>query len=692
MDNPKLRKLFQKFLHGADYAYEQWLDSPEILADDFRLMKAAHCNVMSIGMFSWVLLEPEEGRYDFSWLDRLMDELAENDIGAMLGTPSASPPIWLSKQYPETRRVNAQGQRQPHKVRQNFCYTSPIYREKVNQINQLLAERYQNHPALLLWHVSNEYGGYGGVQCHCDLCYSAFKEWLKNHYSTLDALNHAWWTTFWGNRYTDWDQIEPVDEHGHGLMLDWKRFMSDQALDFYKAETVPLRTITPSIPITTNFMRPDASLDYWRFAEHVDVISWDSYPLWHHGDDVSTAIETSFYHDLHRSYKQGLPFLLMESTPSVTNWQGISRLKKPGAHKLSSLHAVAHGANSVQYFQWRQSRGGWEKFHGAVMTHLNSPDTRVFRDVSEVGLTLERLSEGVATTNSASVAVLYDFENGWALNNAQIPRSVGKDYQKTCYAHYAPFWQQGVTVDVINADADLTGYKIVIAPMLYLMQAGLAERIEAFVQAGGVFVSTYLSGMVDDSDLCFLNGYSPALRRTLGIYSEEIDALTDEQEGTIRFCEGNTLQLGGLYPFSQYAELVHLETATTVAAYDSEFYVGYPAITVNAHGKGKAYFMAARTDDSLLRDFYGAIIQSEKIARALQSPLPTGVTAQVRENDQQRFVFLMNFTEESKQIELDAEHFADVLTGEVIGQSLTLSPYDIRILRTPDDRGDTQSM
>ena len=681
MENQRLENLFKKFRHGADYNYEQWLDSPDILEDDFRLMKESHCNVMSVGIFSWAMLEPEEGHYDFSWLDQLMDMLAANEIGAILATPSAAPPAWLSKKYPETRRVNAQGQREPHKGRQNFCYTSPIYREKVNQIDRQLAERYQNHPALLLWHVSNEYGG---VQCHCDLCYSAYRDWLKNRYGDLDTLNHAWWTTFWSHRYTEWDQIEPVDETTHGLMLDWQRFTSDQALDFYIAETAPLRAITPNIPITTNFMRPDVALDYWRFAEHIDVISWDSYPRWHQGDDVLTAIETAFYHDLHRSYKQGLPFLLMESTPSVTNWQGISRLKKPGAHKLTSLQAVAHGSNSVQYFQWRQSRGAWEKFHGAVMTHLNSSDTRVFRDVTNVGSVLQKLSDILPSTNHASVAVIYDYENGWALNNAQIPRTLGKNYQATCHAHYAPFWQQGVTVDVINAQADLSPYKIVIAPMLYMMRAGLAERIEAFVQAGGVFVTTYLSGMVDDSDLAFINGYPPALRRTLGIYSEEIDALTDEQQGTVEFCEGNDLNLSGTYGFHQYAELIHPEKATMIAAYSSEFYAGYPAVTVNRHGAGKAYFIAARTDDALLADFYGKLIDSEKISRALPGVLPIGVSAQVRETGEKQFLFLMNFTDQLQKVELGDRHFTDLVTGSPMEDLVTLYPYDIRILSSPN--------
>jgi beta-galactosidase len=676
MEPQRTQKLFQKLWHGADYNYEQWLEMPDILADDFRLMRLAHCNIMSVGIFSWAMLEPEEGHYDFKWLDELMDRLHENNMYANLATPSAAPPAWLSREYPETRRINEYGIREPHRGRQNFCYTSPIYREKVAAINKQLVEHYKNHPALLMWHISNEYGG---VQCHCDLCYNAFHEWLKARYGDLETLNQAWWTTFWSHRYTAWEQIEPVDGSMQGLLLDWKRFTSDRALDFFLAECVPLREITPDIPITTNFMMPDVGLNYWDFAKHLDVICWDSYPRWHQTDDLITAMQTAFYHDLHRSYKQGQPFLLMESTPSVTNWQGISRLKKTGAHTLTSLQAVAHGANSVQYFQWRQSRGGDEKFHGAVMSHLNSPETRTFREVTEVGSILENISSVTQTNIDASVAVIYDLENGWALDYARMPGAPYKNYRETCQQHYNSFWKRGISVDVINSEADLIQYKIVVAPMLYMFPSGLAERIEAFVQAGGTFVTTYISAVVDESDLCFLNGYPPALRRTLGIYSEELDTLAEHQTGKIAPTGGSAFASQESYQFHHYAELVHTETAQVLAAYASDFYTGYPALTVNAHGQGQAYYIAARTRADFLADFYAHLLKLNGVENGLPFAVPAGVSTQVREGNGQRFIFLMNFTDQSQHIDI-GEGLINALTGTPAERSLTLASYDLSIL------------
>ncbi len=664
-------------LHGADYNFEQWLDYPDLLTRDFELMKMARCNVMSVGIFSWALLEPAEGEYELGWLDDLMNRLAENGIMAILATPSGAKPAWMSQKYPEIRLVDEHGRRQPHRQRHNHCPTSPTYRDKVQQINTLLAQRYAEHPALIMWHVSNEYGH---TNCRCELCMQAFRKWLQARYVTLDELNKAWWTTFWSHRYTDWSQIEPVDPSMHGLMLDWMRFVSDQVLDFYLAEIKPLREITPDIPITTNFMQPNVSLDYAAFAPHLDLISWDSYPRWHsETDDSRVAAQTAFFHDMHRTYKKQ-PFLLIESTPSVTNWQGISRPKRPGMHQLASMQAVAHGANGVQYFQWRQSRGGEEKFHGAVLAHGHHENTRTFQEVAAVGGLLSQLQQAVPSVNQAEVALIYDLQNEWALNMAQLPRSQDKNYQERCLAHYRPFWQQGITVDIVNSTFnDLSNYKLLIVPMLYMLQDGVAGQLYDFVKAGGTLVATYLTGLVDQSDLVFLDGTLGPLQELLGIGIVETDVLFDHQQQTIKPTAITLSRIS--YPVKQYADVVHLQGAEVLAVYEQDFYAGTPAVTVNQFGKGRAYYLAARYDDRLLADFYGWLVDILTLEKAVTQPLPWGVTAQVRKTAAEKFIFLLNFNPAPQIVKLNSPLTIDVLSGEPMNGETTLDGYGFRILK-----------
>jgi beta-galactosidase len=673
-------------LHGADYNYEQWLDYPDLLDRDFELMKAAHCNVMSIGIFSWAMLEPAEGEYKFSWLDGLMDRLHENGLGAILATPSGAKPAWMSQKYSEIRLVDEYG-RQPHRLRHNHCPTSPVYREKVGQINTLLAQRYGQHPALLLWHVSNEYGNNG---CRCQLCLQAFRDWLKARYGSLEALNKAWWTTFWSHHYTDWSQIEPVDPSIQGLMLDWTRFVSDQVLDFYLGEIKPLREITPHIPVTTNFMRPNVGLDYWSFAPHVDVISWDNYPQWHsEPDDLAVAASTAFFHDLHRSYKRQ-PFLLMESTPSVTNWQGISTPKRPDMHLLSSLQAVAHGSNSVQYFQWRQSRGGEEKFHGAVVGHVGHENTRTFWEVAAVGKLLALLQPLVESINRAEVAIIYDFQNEWALELARLPRSVDKNYQVRCLTHYWHFWRQGITVDIINSTSvDFSQYKLLIAPMLYLLQDGVAGRLTDFVEAGGTLVTTYLTGVVDQSDLVFLGGSPGPLQNLLGIWVEETGALFDHHQQSVQLSQDSPLstrlERDKHYPVKHYADIIHLQGAEALAVYERDYYAGSPAVTVNRVGSGQAYYLAPRFDELFLAGFYDSLFDQVGLEKRVSTPLPYGVNAQVRETEGEKFTFLLNFEPSSQTISIGELSTVDALTGVAVNGEITLAGYGYRILQQGGD-------
>ena len=674
--NP-ISKKAAHFLHGADYNPEQWKSTKEVWDEDMRLMDLSHCNVMSLGIFSWVSLEPEEGKFDFTWLDEIMDKLAATGKHIILATPSGARPAWLSQKYPEVLRVQNNRVRILHGKRHNHCYTSPVYREKTKIINQKLAQRYKEHPALILWHISNEYGG----ECHCDLCQQAFREWLKNKYNNdLDQLNQAWWNTFWSHTYTRWSQIESPAPHGeslvHGHSLDWKRFVTDQTTDFMKHEISTIREISQNIPITSNFtceysqevgpfmeMGIYTGLNYWKMAPFLDVVSWDNYPHWHDKQDyIEKASSVAFILDINRCLKDGQPFMLMESNPVTTNWQHVSKLKRPGMHVLSCLQAVAHGSDTVQYFQWRSGRGCSEKFHGAVVDHSGQENTRNFKAVTDVGTILKKLDSVVGTTTRPEVAIIYDIENRWALDDSKGPRNKKKDYEQTCKKHYQIFWEKGISVDVINMDCDFSRYKLLIAPMLYLVKPNVAARIDEFVNNGGTFVTTYWSGIVNENDLCFLGGFPGPLRKVTGIRSEEVDALYDDESNEVYVEDENSLGLKKSYRAVELCDLIHTETAKSLATYNEDFYKGRPALTVNNYGNGNAYYIAFKSNDDFLMDFYTSIIENLSLKKVIEAGLPKGVTAQMRTDGKSEFIFILNFSNESKIITLDQNTSVNIIS------------------------------
>jgi beta-galactosidase len=683
-------------MHGGDYNPDQWLHEPKVLEEDIRLMKLAGCNAMSVGIFAWSALEPVEGRYELGWLDAVLDRFRGNGIYTILATPSGARPPWLAAAYPEVLRVRPDGGRNLFGNRHNHCFTSPVYREKVAAVNQVLARRYGNDPTVVLWHLSNEYSG----DCHCELCREAFRAWLAERYGNdLDRLNHAWWAAFWSHTYTTWSQIHPPSTSGdsavHGHKLDWRRFVTHQTADFMRGEIAAVRSAS-DLPVTANLMGTFDGLDYFALARDLDVVSWDSYPSWHgrgtipnprgawdaEGRDWRLASDIAFVHDLNRSLKAGRPFMLMESTPSVTNWHSVAKLKRPGMHLLSSLQAVAHGSDTVQYFQWRKSRGSAEKFHGAVVDHVGHEQTRVFRDVSEVGGALAQMDDVLGTSVPARVALLFDWENRWALEDAEGPLNDGrKAYERTCKDHYEPFWRRGIAVDVINEDGDFSPYRLVVAPMLYMVRRGVAERLDAFVRAGGTLLVTYWSGIVDESDLCYLGGFPGPLRKLLGIWSEEIDALYPGEENALVMSPQNSLGLSQRYPVSDLCDLVHAEGAEILATYGEDFYKGRPALTVNRTGSGKAYYLAARAAMTFLDDLTERLVTDLSLERAVPGPLPLGVSACLREDQKNRFLFLLNFTKERHRVSLASGRWRDVLGGGDPGGTATLEPYGVRVYR-----------
>ena len=660
---PPAIRAFPHMIHGADYNPEQWLKwKDEIWQEDIRLAKQAGMNSLSVGIFAWSMLEPEEGEFHFEWLDEVMDLLAENGMKAILATPTAARPNWLAEKYPEVLRMNDQRVRNLFGGRHNHCMSSPAYREKARIINTKLAERYKDHPALGMWHVSNEVSG----DCHCPLCQQNFRLWLKEKYGSLDAINEKWWTTFWSHRYTKWEQIESPTRNWmgerdvHGLRLDWLRFTTDQHISFYRAETAPLREITPDVPCTANLMADCEELDYYAYAKELDIVSWDNYPCWR-GDekgDVPIAIHAAFCHDLMYGLKRR-PWFLMESSPSCTNWQPVAKLHRPGNLLRQSMQAVAHGSDSVQYFQFRKSRGSSEKFHGAVVSHEGTEKTRVYKDVCSVGETLKTLDDVVGTVKDGKVALLFDYHNNWALQDMRGALQERTAYRAEIEKHYAVLWKKHVPVEIIDQTCDLSAYKCVFAPMSYMLRGDFAKRVEEYVEQGGTFVTTYLTGYVDDTDLCFRHGFPGPLRKTLGIWAEELDSLYPEDENSI---EWN----GQSYRAHSLCELIHPETAKALGQYGSDFYAGMAALTENVLGKGKAYYIAARTDEDFLSDFYQTVLDECGVSGVLKDQPFNGVSAQRRTDGETEYVFLMNFADTEKQITVD-------------GESITLSPREVKL-------------
>lgn len=665
---------FPHFLHGGDYNPEQWIYDKSVWDEDMRLMKLANCNEMSVGIFSWAMLEPREGEYDFSFLDEIIEKIGSNGGKVILATPSGARPHWLADRYPEVLRVKRNGVREHFNARHNHCFTSPSYREKVYAINRRLAERYGKNPTVVAWHISNEFGG----ECHCPLCAQAFREFLWEKFQgDIGKLNHAYWTTFWSHRYDSFDQIEPpgaLTETGtHGLNLDWHRFVTHQTMDFIRNEVAAIREFS-DLPVTTNMMFEFYDLDYHKMAEVVDFASWDSYPEWHNGDDAIIASKTAFWHDFYRTLK-GKPFLLMESTPSLVNWKPYNKPKRPGMDVLSSIQAVAHGSDSVQYFQWRKSRGSSEKFHGAVVGHDGTEHTRVFRSVQTTGAVLKQIDEIAGTLTRSQVAVVFDWENMWALDDCQGYASQNKKYFETCYSYHRLFWERGIDCDIVSPKADFSKYKLVVAPMLYLTDGETVANLKAYVAQGGVLYGTYMLGTVDANDLCWLGGIPGSeLKDVFGIVAEEIDTLYPQERQ-------HAMTDGQEHELVDYCEVIQLKGAEALAVYTDGYYVGTPAATRNGYGRGQAIYQACRDSGSLKEALISRLIREQDIRPNVEGSLPHGVTAHSRTDGVHTYIFLENYSGTAGATVKLREKMMDLLTGQVT-DVCDLSPYGFGIYKS----------
>ena len=670
----KYSEKVKKIAYGGDYNPEQWPE--EIWQEDMRLLKEAHIDTLTLNVFSWAALQPSEEEYDFSKLDKIINLVRDNGFHVCLATSTGAHPAWMAKRYPDVLRTEFNGMKRKFGGRHNSCPNSPTYRKYSVRLAEKIAERYKDYDNIIAWHISNEYGG----ECYCENCEKAFRVWLKKKYQTIEAVNHAWNTAFWGHTFYDWDEIvlpNLLSEHFEydrsqfqGITLDYKRFNSESILECYRLEYEAVKRVTPDIPVTTNLMGFYKGLDYKMWAKYMDVVSWDNYPA---NEDSPAMIAMN--HDLMRGIRGGAPFLLMEQTPSVTNWLPYNALKRPGVMRLWSYQAVAHGADAVMFFQMRRTVGACEKLHGAVIDHVGTNETRVYREISGLGEELERIgAETLGAVTEAKTALYFDWDNWWAVECSAGP-SCELKYKDEILNYYSALHGMNIPVDIVGPEDDLDKYSLLIAPVLYMTKTGADSKIRRFVENGGAFVTTFFSGIADEHDLVILGGYPGRLRDILGIWVEEEDALPSGAENGFEY-------KGEHYPAKLLCDLLHPESdsVSVLSRYESDFYAGMPVVTKNDFGRGHAYYVAARSDEKFYRAFLSDVCTEAGIPPVTESQ--EGLEATVRTNENGRFLFLLNHRDTEIEVVIRAGG-KDLISGRAYtaGETIALERKGVRIIK-----------
>jgi len=641
--------------YGGDYNPEQWPE--QVWAQDVALMREAGVTLVSVGIFSWALLEPEPGRYEFGWLDRVMDLLHEGGVRVDLATATASPPPWFSRAHPDSLPVTFDGRRMWPGGRQAYCPSSPAYREAAAAMAQAMAERYRDHPALAMWHVNNEYGCHVD-RCFCDVSAAAFRSWLRRRYGDLDTLNAAWGTAFWSQRYYDWEEIWPPrlapTFANPTQQLDYRRFSSDELLACFEAEREVLRRVTPGVPITTNFMVPRfRGADYWAWAPSQDIVTNDHYLVATDGDPPH---QIALAGDVTRGLAGGAPWLLMEHSTSAVNWQPHNRAKLPGQLRRDSLAHVAHGSDGAMFFQWRASRAGAEKFHSGMVPHAGT-DTKIWREVVQLGADLSKLAEVRGSRVVADAAIAWDYQSWWA---AELDSHPANDplYLERVKAFHGALWRAGITADIVHPEGDLSGYRLLLVPSLYLTTDAAAANIAGFA---GHLVVSYFSGIVDENDAIRLGGYPGAFRERLGVRTEEFHPLLP----------GESVVLDDGSHATLWTEDVHLEGAEALVRHVDGPVAGRPAVTRH----GTATYVATRLDDAALDRLLAGVCQAAGVRPPVEG-LPAGVEAVRRRGDGAAYLFLINHGAEPVSVRVSG---VDLLSGS--DGSVELEPFGVAVVR-----------
>lgn len=660
-----------RFLYGGDYNPEQWPE--DTWANDIQVFKQAHLNSATINVFSWALLEQREGEYDFSKLDKIVKELSDANFDIVLATATAAMPAWMFKKYPDVARVDYQGRRHVFGQRHNFCSNSKNYQVLASKLVKKIVSRYYKNPHIKVWHVNNEYGG----NCYCDNCQNTFRDWLKYKYKNLETLNKAWNMNVWSHRIYDWDEIVVPNELGDAwgaegtetivsaLSLDYLRFQSESLLKLFKMEKAIIKKYDPVALVTTNFHAlPNKLLDYQKWAKEQDIISYDSYPSYN-----MPTYQSAFLYDLMRSLKHQ-PFMLMESTPAQVNWQPYSPLKRPGQMAATELQAVAHGADTVQFFQLKQAIGGSEKFHSAVISHSQRTDTRVFKEVTELGEKLEKTGSTIlGSKTKAKVGIVFDWNNFWSYEYIDgITQDL--DYVESILDYYKQFYKRNIPTDIISVDDDFSQYDLVVAPVLYMIKSGLAEKIDQYVKRGGNFVASYLSGIVNENDSVYLGGYPGPLKDVLGIWVEESDAVIPGQKITVSLDSNN-------YQANLICDLLHLEGAHALGNYNSEFYKETPAVSENQWGKGTSWYIGTQLDEAGLSKIFDHLISIVNIKSLIETKTDLEITKRVTKSGKELY-FVLNMSNDTKDLPSEFDAYKNLFTDKSANKKM--KAWEVQLL------------